>query len=301
MDTHAHLALEKYLENFKNPTLMKSPLTHRVYSRDLGKFYDYFKFETLSDLENVSKEQFRDFIFSLDTLSNESKNGVIRAINAFINYLKSEDAISIEHITSNRFGGKKFLPKTEREHKPPLSEEEVVKIYKACDDVQEKFMIAFMIYTGLRASSIASVKMSDIEDGLFRVRAKGNKLVPVKMSSSLIELFEEYKKSRDNKKEYLFYPTQGRGAKNNKISSQTPYTRLKSILSRTDIALERQKQIVAHTFRHAFVTKIIASTGSMETARQAVHHADIKTTNMYNDDKFGLGLQAMEKIKFNLE
>lgn len=297
----AHLELQKYLDNIKNPALMKSPLTHRVYSRDLGKFYSYFKFDTLTDLENVSKEQFRDFIFSLDTLSNESKNGVIRAISAFINYLKSEDAISSEHITSTRFGGKKFLPKTEHEHKAPLSEEEILKIYKACNDAQERFMIAFLIYTGLRASSVANVKMNDIEDGFFRVRAKGNKLVPVKMSSSLIELFEEYKKSRDKTREYLFYPTQGRGAKNEKISSQTVYTRVKSIMSRTDISLERQKQIVAHTFRHAFVTKIISSTGSVESARQAVHHADIATTNLYNDDKYNLGMRAMSEIKFNLE
>ena len=88
---NANEVLEKYLENFKNPMLKKSPLTHKVYSRDLGKFYEHFKFSEISEIETVSKEQFRDFIFSLTTLSNDSKNGVIRAVSAFVNFLKGDD------------------------------------------------------------------------------------------------------------------------------------------------------------------------------------------------------------------
>ena len=298
---NAKIVLEKYLENFKNPILNKSPLTHRVYERDLGKFYEHFKFSEISEIENISKEQFRDFIFSLATLSNESKNGVIRAVSAFVNFLKNEDCISSEKISTTMFGGKRYLPKTEKKEKLQLNDAEIHEIYRACETAQEKFMIALMIYTGLRESSVASIKIADIDEtGYFKVRAKGNKLVPIKMSPSLYALFIEYKKTHDNKKEYLFYPTIGRGAKNEKMSPKTVYERVKSILSRTLLTDERQSEITPHTFRHAFVTKIISTTKSVESARQAVHHSSIATTNMYNDDRFGLGMTAMEAIDFNL-
>ena len=298
---NAKIVLEKYLENFKNPMLNKSPLTHRVYERDLGKFYEHFKFSEISEIENISKEQFRDFIFSLSTLSNESKNAVIRAISAFVNFLKNEDYISSEKISTTMFGGKRYLPKTEKKEKLQLNDAEIHEIYRACETAQEKFMIALMIYTGLRESSVASIKIADIDEtGYFKVRAKGNKLVPIKMSPSLYALFIEYKKTHDNKKEYLFYPTIGRGAKNEKMSPKTVYERVKSILSRTLLTDERQSEITPHTFRHAFVTKIISTTKSVESARQAVHHSSIATTNMYNDDRFGLGMTAMEAIDFNL-
>lgn len=298
---NANTVLEKYLEMFQNPMLNKSPLTHKAYQRDLGKFYDHFKFSEISDVESVSKEQFRDFIFSLSTLSNESKNGVIRAISAFINFLKNEDYITSEKISTTMFGGKRYLPKTEKKEKMQLNDAEIHEIYRACETAQEKFMVALMIYTGLRESSVASIKIADIDEtGFFRVRAKGNKLVPIKMSPSLYNLFTEYKKTHDSKKEYLFYPTIGRGAKNEKMSPKTVYERVKSILSKTMLSEERQSEITPHTFRHAFVTKIISTTKSVESARQAVHHSSISTTNMYNDDRYGLGMTAMEAIDFNL-
>jgi len=298
---NANTVLEKYLEMFQNPILNKSPLTHKAYQRDLGKFYSHFNFSEISEIESVSKDAFRDFIFSLSTLSNESKNGVIRAISAFINFLKTEDYISSEKISTTMFGGKRYLPKTEKKEKSQLNDAEIHEIYRACETAQEKFMIALMIYTGLRESSVASIKIADIDEtGYFKVRAKGNKLVPIKMSPSLFKLFEEYKKSRDSKKEYLFYPVIGRGAKNDMMSPKTVYERVKSILSRTMLSEERQSEITPHTFRHAFVTKIISTTKSVESARQAVHHSSISTTNMYNDDRFGLGMTAMESIDFNL-
>ena len=297
----ANEVLEKYLENFKNPMLKKSPLTHKVYARDLGKFYEHFRFSEISEIESVSKEQFRDFIFSLSTLSNDSKNGVIRAVSAFVNFLKGDDYISSEKISTTLFSGKRYLPKTEKKEKVQLNDAEIHEIYRACETAQEKFMIALMIYTGLRESSVANIKIKDIDDtGFFKVRAKGNKLVPIKMSPSLYALFIEYKKTHDNKKEYLFYPTIGRGAKNEKMSPKTVYERVKSILSRTMLSEERQSEITPHTFRHAFVTKIISTTKSVESARQAVHHSSISTTNMYNDDRYGLGMTAMEAIDFNL-
>ena len=298
---NANTVLEKYLEMFQNPILNKSPLTHKAYQRDLGKFYSHFNFSEISEIESVSKDAFRDFIFSLSTLSNESKNGVIRAISAFINFLKTEDYISSEKISTTMFGGKRYLPKTEKKEKSQLNDAEIHEIYRACETAQEKFMIALMIYTGLRESSVASIKIADIDEtGYFKVRAKGNKLVPIKMSPSLFKLFEEYKKNRDGKKEYLFYPVIGRGAKNDMMSPKTVYERVKSILSRTFLPEERQAEITPHTFRHAFVTKIISITKSVESARQAVHHSSIATTNMYNDDRFGLGMTAMEAVDFNL-
>ena len=297
---NANQVKENYLETFKQIELGKSPLTHKKYSSDLKRFYDYFKLNDISDIEKITRDDYRNFIFSLTTLSNNSKNGIIRAISSFMKYLVTEEIIQHEVIRATMFGGKKFLPvKTEKT--PPINAEEIKLIYSACNDYQERFMIAFMIYTGLRESSIVDVKISDINEfGLFRVKAKGDKLVPVKMSPPLMEMFETYKTQRDSSKEFLFYPTQGRGAKNEKLNPQSVYIRIKAILDRTDMSEERKAQITPHKFRHALVTKIYHDF-SPEHARQVAHHSNAETTKIYNDDEYSLGLEAMNTVRFDLE
>jgi integrase len=212
-----------------------------------------------------------------------------------MNYLRDEKLITDENVSETKFANKKAL-KSQRENTPPLSEEEFRKLVDACTNSREKFMLELLRYTGLRESSIADIQMVNIEDGgKFWVKAKGDKMVPVQIPLELLPLFEDYKKTRDESKAFLFYPTRGRGAKHEKINPQTVYTFIKSLLDRTDISEERKVQITPHKFRHAFVTELYVV--SPEAANQAVHHSSMNITKRYNDTPYMVGLEAMKNIK----
>ena len=115
-------------------------------------------------------------------------------------------------------------------------------------------------------------------------------------SSDMLLLLDEYLRSRDSSREYLFYPTQGRGAKNKKIEGKTVYAIIKKILERVpEISEERKAQITPHKFRHALVTQLYKENPT--AANQAVHHASMATTNIYNDSPYAVGLLAVENIK----
>jgi integrase len=297
MTMNANEILEQYLDMLKK--YGKSELTISNYRRSIVRLFKYFKIEEIYQIQNITKQEFRNFIFSLE-ISNSSKNGLIMEISPFLNYLTGDEIIHHESITSTTFGNKKFLP-VEKKEGNPLTEDEIKEIYSACRTSQERFMMAFMLYTGLRESSIVNVKISDINgDGLFYVKAKGNKVVPVKMNPHLMQLFEAYKADRDSSKEYLFYPT-GKGGKNPQMRPIGVYERVKCILSRTSISKERQKQITAHKFRHAFVTKIYNDVSPL-AAQQAAHHSNSNITKIYVDEnKYSQGLEAMSKIHYELE
>lgn len=266
------------------------------YKKELKKFHEFFNPETLEDISKISREDFRNFVFSMP-ISNDSKNSFLRVIRVYINFLVSEGFIEEENITETKFANKKFL-RTERINTPPLTEDEFRKLLNACDNIREKLMLEMLRYTGLRESSIANIQMKNIEDsGKFWVNAKGDKMVPVQIPIGLLPLFEEYKNSRDTTKAYLFYPTRGRGSKNEKINPQTVYGMIKSLLDRTEgISEERKAQITPHKFRHAFVTGLYEDV-SPEAANQAVHHSSMGVTKRYNDAPYAVGLEAMKNVK----
>jgi site-specific recombinase XerD len=292
----ANQTLENFYQMYES--LIKegqiSPLTLVSYKSQLTKFYSRFSPQTLEDISNISRDDFRKFVFGMET-KTDSKNAFLRVIRVYMNYLRGEKLITDENISDTKFGNKKTL-KSQRENTPPLTEEELKKLLDVCKNVREKFMLEFLRYTGLRESSVANVRISDIdENGFFHVIAKGDKLVPVQIPTELLPLFNEYKNSRDTTKEYLFYPTRGRGAKNNKINPTSVYEMVKSLLDRTDISEERKAQITPHKFRHAFVTELYVT--SPEAANQAVHHSSMSITKRYNDTPFAVGLDATKNMK----
>lgn len=292
----AKLALENYYNMLQQLVEANSfsKFTLISYKQGLTKFHDFFKPETLEDISNISREDFRNFIFGLN-ITNDTKNNVLRVIRVYMNYLRDEKLIADENVSETKFANKKAL-KSQRENTPPLAEEEFRKLVDACANSREKLMLELLRYTGLRESSIADIQMSNIEDGgKFWVKAKGDKMVPVQIPLELLPLFEDYKKTRDESKAFLFYPTRGRGAKHEKINPQTVYTFIKSLLDRTDIAEERKVQITPHKFRHAFVTELYVV--SPEAANQAVHHSSMNITKRYNDTPYMVGLEAMKNIK----
>jgi len=293
----ANLALENYYKMLEQLIEADSfsKETLRSYKYGIGKFYTHFDPSTLKDISNISREDFRNFVFSLD-VSNDSKNSIVRPIRVYMNYLHDEKLIQDENISDTKFANKKAL-KSQRENTPPLTEEEFKKLLSVCKNVKEKFLLEMLRYTGLRESSISDILMENIDDdGKFWVSAKGDKMVPVQIPSALLPLFEEYKKYRNPNKRFLFYPTSGKGSKNEKLHPQSIYTIIKALLNRTDIPEERKVQITPHKFRHALVTELYI-TVSPEAAKQAAHHSSANVTKRYNDMPYAAGLDATKNMK----
>ena len=289
----ANSVLETYLKMISESG--KSPFTHLSYKRDLNKFFGYFKFQDITDIEKVTKDDFRQFILSMDTLSNNSRNAVIRVISAFLTYLIDDSLISQENISTTKFGKSRFL-KVEKKAAISLTVEEIDKVIGATKSLQEKFMFELILGTGLRESEVVSLRPSDFnEDGSFKIVGKGGNEYILQMSDRLHQLMQIYLSQRDLTKEYLFY-SRSRTGKNPKLSPLSVNARLKEALSKTDIPIERQKLLSAHKLRATLITWVIKNHG-IEAARQAARHQNLNTTQIYNNAG-NLGREAMKDVHY---
>lgn len=259
----------------------KSSQTFSNYARDLGKFVTYFKIQSPTDIENISREQFSNFVFSLKaTLNTNSINGVIRNISPFLVYLLDNEIIKSEKISSTKFGKGRYLNFVK---KVPfaLTNDEIEKISSKMN-AQSRIMFTFMLNTGCRAGEICNLKMSDIsEDGSIVINGKGSKQRTLAMSDGLRQIMEVWFTLRDKNNEYIFYPTSGEMNIEKKLKREAVNERIKTAVSKTDISAERKSRITAHKTRSTLITRVIEQHG-IERARQVAGHSNIATTEAYN-------------------
>jgi integrase len=53
-----------------------------------------------------------------------------------------------------------------------------------------------------------------------------------------------------------------------------------------------------HSFRATGITQFLANGGSLETAQQIAHHADSRTTNLYDRRESRLDLEEIMRIRY---
>lgn len=264
----------------------KSEHTARAYRTDLGKFFDYFSNvkKDVRAIENITPAEFREFVYSLDGLSENSKNRVIRVVNAFISWLLKDEYIDTEKISRVEFGtGRTF--KVNRGKPVFLNSEQVRAIIDACDTVQDKFMVAFMCRTGLRRDEAASLKISDIDEETRKVivrHGKGDKYREVAMPETIWNFYQIFKATRSPEDgEYLFFSTR-RKTESGQITGNSINNRFQSAVQKSNLPDELKEKLHAHSMRSTALSFIIEQTGSVELARQIAGHSSVAVTELYN-------------------
>jgi integrase/recombinase XerD len=171
-------------------------------------------------------------------------------------------------------------PLNPKRHIPPkrhiVTPEGLQKLINACESLTDRTLVTVLANTGLRASELCNLQMSDIdlENRFLTVRCgKGGKMRKVGLNHAAIEVLSQYMAEMQGtatSNRLLF-----RNTNNKQMNRSGLYQRLERI------GLKAGVKVSPHALRRAFVT-IRANEGKpIQMLQMACGHSDIKTTMSY--------------------
>jgi len=244
-------------------------------------------------------------------LSKRTKESYLGCVKQFVKYfMKSPDQLNLEDIhtyqlhlirdrkvaenTFNQYvSALKFLygqtlkrdwkidmiPYHKRSKRLPvvLNREEVVKLYKAVPYLKHKAMILTLYSTGIRASELANVKISDIDNKRMLIRidqGKNRKDRYVRLPAKLLEILREYWQSETVKSKTWLFPGRPR---------TEPITRnsVRNMVHKAKETAGIQKPVTTHTLRHSFATHQLEDGVDIRKIQLMLGHRSLRTTAKY--------------------
>lgn len=276
------------LEYFSMLSRDKSPHTVRAYANSINLFFGIFPtHKDMESIEKLSLKNMRDFQNTLleKELSNSSVNSHTRNIRAFFNWLVANEYISkspMENLKDLKVG--KRLPEY-------LTDEEVNKMFKACETLEDKLMFSMLINLGVRRSELINIKCEDIDQFQnIRVCGKGDKERSLYVEDGTFKLLQEYMINHDG--EYLF---ESRVNKGKPISGETVRLKLLGMARRAGFDEERVEMIHPHILRHSCATRLVDEGVDIRVIQEILGHSDIQTSIRYSHVKSSKVQEAMNK------
>lgn len=251
-----------------------------AYIRDVLQFKDYLKVKKIEDYISINKTTIITYLTNLQkngkSTATVSRN--LASIRCFFQYLLNNQLVK-EDPTLNLKS-----PRAVKKIPEILTEEEVeILLSQPKGDnfkgSRDKAMLELLYATGLRASEIISINISDIdlELGILKIREEDNsRSVPV--GDIAIEALNVYLcKYRPNHSELgdspLFINYRGKG-----LTRQGFWKIIKNYTSKTNI----DKKITPNTLRHSFAVHLIENGANIKTVQEMLGHSDLSTTQIYN-------------------
>lgn len=169
------------------------------------------------------------------------------------------------------------LPRPKKERKLPevLSEEEVLRILNAVDNLKHKTILMLTYSAGLRVGEVVRLKVSDIDEqrGVIHLhKAKGNKDRYTVLSPSLLGTLADYLREY-RPREFLFEGQDGRKHYSER-SVQAVFERAANDAGIT-------KNVSVHTLRHSFATHLLEAGTDLRYIQELLGHSSSKTTEIY--------------------
>ena len=280
--------VSEYIENLERER--KSVNTINSYRYDFVKFLSWLKNKNLITKEDINKINFRVLneykLYLLDTLSPVAVNRNLAMLSGFFSYLEDMEIIignPMIRVKNCKVRNKERVIPTKKEAKDMLEAVKIKKEYSKNSDflnIRNKFIINFLLATGLRNSELRNLKLCDIDDtGRITVLGKGDKIRASKMGKSLFEEYKNYLRFREKilikseiDTEYIFVSYRGK-----QLSKQTLIDIVKSVSKEANL----DKEYTPHTLRHRTASDLLNETHNVKLVATILGHSSIAVTNRY--------------------
>lgn len=146
--------------------------------------------------------------------------------------------------------------------------------------LRDRAMIEILYASGLRATELCQIQMTDLESqlGVIRVVGKGNKHRIVPVGESAVAAVEAYVSSgrpmllKGRKSRYLFITSRG-----GKLTRQGFWKSLRAYGIKAGLA----RRLAPHMVRHTFATHLLEGGADLRSVQTMLGHSDISTTQVY--------------------
>lgn len=230
---------------------------------------------------DINEELLQAFVYDVAKQVNaRSQARIISGLKSFFSYLIFEDFRKdnpLELIESPRIGRK--LPDT-------LSTKEIDDLIAAIDlsaaeGERNRTILETLYSCGLRVSELVGLKVSDLffEEGFLKITGKGNKQRFVPIGVHTQRYIEMYKSTSRNQltiqkghEDTLFLNRRGR-----QLTRAMIFTIIKDLA----VAINLNKKISPHTFRHSYATHLLENGADLRSIQLLLGHESITTTEIY--------------------
>ena len=272
---------ETYLQVERN----YSEQTIDSYIRDLEKFYTYLRKEDLLE-DQVEEKNIRNFM-SEEMMSGVSKRSCSRRLSAIKHYYKFLN--ERKYISTNP-AAIMSLPKKDKKNPDVLYVEQVRKLLELNSErkdelaVRDQAILEVLYTSGIRASELINIKMSDLSlsSREIRILGKGNKERIAIISESCRKRIKEYqnklrlnlllKYKGENPPSELFLNNNG-----DKLTTRGLEYILKKIEEKTGYYLG----LHPHIFRHSLATHLFDNGLDLLEIQKILGHSSIDSTQVY--------------------
>jgi len=252
-----------------------------AYGRDLKDFLKYCKSNRISRLERIEPVHIQKYIRIL-TRENKSESSVKRclvAIRMLLRFAKLTGRIQDDFTT--------ILEGPKLWQRLPIvcSKQQVIDLLNAPDASEpfyfrDKAILELLYATGVRASELAGLKISDLNTdiGYLRCLGKGSRERIIPIGKAAITATADYlselrpKLAKPFSGDFLLLSRTGR-----------PMGRIEiwRLVKKYAIRAGMPKNLTVHTLRHCFATHLLTGGADLRSVQEMLGHVDIATTQIY--------------------
>jgi len=230
-------------------------------------FREYMRYFYNRPLDSIKKEEIQEYLLHLiktRNISSSTQNQVINAIKFYYEQVKGLERTYY------------FIERPKKEFKLPqvLSEEEVMRLLRATNNLKHKTMLALIYSAGLRVGELLHLRLEDIDSDrmVISVRgAKGKKDRTTLLSAKILILLRTYYGK------YRPYSWLFEGPQRSLYSRSS----LRKILIRSKTKAGINKKITLHCLRHSFATHLLERGTNLRYIQELLGHNSSKTTEIY--------------------
>jgi len=278
------LPLGQVVRDFLNYLTVEAGLAQNTvlgYGRDLKAFLEYCQSKKIKSLQEIQPPLVQGYMVILSKQSR-SESTVKRALTAIKMFLRFA---SLTGLIKSDFTSVFEGPKLWQRLPVVCNKQQVVNLLNAPNAkepfyLRDKAILELLYATGMRASELATVKVSNInlDVGYLRCIGKGSKerIIPggkVAAAATKNYLSElRPKLAGTYSGDFLLLSRTGR-----------PMSRIEiwRFVRKYAHLAGMPKNLTVHTLRHCFATHLLAGGADLRSVQEMLGHADIATTQIY--------------------
>ncbi len=276
-----NLKLKPFIDYFLELAVFEwglSENTLNTYRRNLNSYISFLSEKEVDELSKVTTHLILEYLLLLQKkkISARSLAQHLSTLRGFYKFLCEEQIIDknpIDGLDTPRLSKK--LPHF-------LTEGEIEQIFKVAETTprnkERDLAILELFYScGLRVSEISSITTHDlsINEGILRIRGKGDKVRIVPLGSRAIERIQDWFGMREMgkvKSPAVFLSKSGK---------QMSRVTLWRIIKHYAMLAGLSDKVTPHTLRHTFATHLLNRGADLRVVQELLGHSNISTTQIY--------------------
>ena len=253
----------KYIHQYSEDLRLKnySENTIKNYCSQVELFLKHFE-PVATKPSEISERQIKEWLLQANTIN--SRKHRISAVKLFY-ALTGKQPLKFKYIE---------YPRADKKLPIVLSQEEVQRMFSACENIKHKVILSLLYACGLRVSELLNLKWAHIDRSrmvINVIEAKGKKDRQVMLPEAIIPLLEKY--WREYKpKEYVL---------NGQFSLQYSETSVNQIMKQIAAKAGINKRVYTHLMRHCSFTHMVEAGVDINLIQKLAGHANVKTTAIY--------------------